>query len=252
MKSEIPRPTATDQLAVQAAIGSRALSLGGHDDFNQGQISWRRPGSEKFWIKAALTGFDEATPSTFVEAAIDTNAARDRMAPPELPLHQAVYEARQDVACIVHSHAPAGLVFGALDDELAPLTHEGAWLKQQVGRFDLTSNTVLDIAVGRAIARCLGDGMAVFLVNHGSVVVGKSVRHAVVFALMLERACRLQLDALATGRKFAVSSPADVDAKREFIFADLSIRSYWEHTMRRVLRNTPEAAEWQGRHSPFT
>jgi L-fuculose-phosphate aldolase len=90
----------------------------------------------------------------------------------------------------------------------------------------------------------LGRGIAVLLVNHGSMVVGKSIRHAVVYALMLERACRLQLDALATGREFATSSHVDVSAKRDFIFADLSIRSYWEHTCRRVLRKFPEAARW--------
>ncbi|TYL85821.1 class II aldolase/adducin family protein [Bradyrhizobium cytisi] len=235
---------AADAMSVQAAIGARALSLGGHDDFNQGQISWRRPGSSKFSIKGALVGFDEATPTNFVVACVDPGAERDKMAPPELPLHQAIYETRPDVSCIIHSHAPAGLVFGALNQELVPLTHEGAGLQRLVSRFELTSNTVLDMSVGRAIAACLGSGIAVFLVNHGSVVVGKSIRHAVVYALMLERACRLQLDALATGREFASSSDTDVVAKRDFIFADLSIRSYWEHTQRRVLRNSPEAAAW--------
>ncbi|MET0136654.1 MAG: class II aldolase/adducin family protein [Kibdelosporangium sp.] len=233
-----------DVLAVQAAIGARALSLGGHDDFNQGQISCRRPGSAQFLIKGALTGFDEAAPRDFVGASTDPDADRDRLAPPELPLHQAVYQARDDVNAVVHSHAPAGLVFGAIEDEIVPLTHEGALLCDEVNRFHLTSNTILDIAVGRAIAACLGGGVAVLLVNHGSVVVGKSVRHAVVFALMLERACRLQLDALATGREFSTSSAADVAAKRDFIFADLSIRAYWEHTRRKVRRSAPESVDW--------
>ena len=43
--------------ARQGAIGARALSTGGHDDFNQGQISCRRPGSDHFIIKGALVGF---------------------------------------------------------------------------------------------------------------------------------------------------------------------------------------------------
>ncbi|MBB4910650.1 class II aldolase/adducin family protein [Actinophytocola algeriensis] len=235
---------AVDPLATQAAIGARALSLGGHDDFNQGQISCRRPGAPTFLIKGALVGFDEATPHDFVSASADPVAEQDRLAPPETPLHQAIYEARADVNAIVHSHAPAGLVFGALDAELAALSHEGALLRAEVRRFGLTSNTVLDIGVARQIASCLDTGVAVLLVNHGSVVVGKSVRHAVVFALMLERACRLQLDALATRREFGTSSDEDVAAKRAFIFADLSVRSYWDHTRRRVRRTFPESAGW--------
>ncbi|MBF6352954.1 class II aldolase/adducin family protein [Nocardia higoensis] len=234
----------TSALVIQAAIGARALSSGGHDDFNQGQISVRRPGDGRFAIKGALVGFDEATPADFVDAAVDAAETPDPQAPPELPLHQAVYAARPDVAGIVHSHAPASLVFGALDADLVPLSHEGALLTGEVHRFHDTSNTVLTLDVGEGIAKTLDRGVGVFLVNHGSVVVGRSVRHAVVFALMLERACRLQLDALASGRPFATSNALDVAAKREYIFADLSVRSYWEHTRRRVHRLHPETTEW--------
>ncbi|NEW35465.1 class II aldolase/adducin family protein [Nocardia cyriacigeorgica] len=234
----------TSPLVIQAAIGSRALSAAGHDDFNQGQISCRRPGDSTFMIKGALTGFNEAAPDDFVRADLDPAQRPVTLAPPELPLHQAIYTARPEVAAIVHSHAPAGLVFGALDAELAPLSHEGALLAGSVHRFTDTSHTVLAMDVAAAIAETLDDGIAVFLVNHGSVIVGRSVRHAVVFALMLERACRLQLDALASGRSFSVSTPIDVDAKREYIFSDLSVRSYWEHTRRRVVREFPEAGQW--------
>ncbi|MEV0686315.1 class II aldolase/adducin family protein [Nocardia sp. NPDC050378] len=238
------QPSGADPLVVQAAIGARALSAHGHDDFNQGQISCRRPGSSRFMIKGALVGFDEASPAQFVDAGIDPGSEVDAQAPPELPLHQAIYAARPEIGGIVHSHAPAGLAFGTLDAELAPLSHEGALLAGSVHRFHDTSNTVLTREVGDAIAHCLHDGVAVFLVNHGGVVVGRSVRHAVVFALMLERACRLQLDVLATGRDYAVSTPVDVAAKRDFIFADLSVRSYWEHTRRRVERAHPETESW--------
>jgi L-fuculose-phosphate aldolase len=243
-EEELPAAAAAHPLAVQAAVGARMLSLGGHDDFNQGQVSCRRPGSAEFFIKGALTGFDEAAPQDFVVGRVDPAGPLDRLAPPEIPLHQAVYEARPDVNCVVHTHSPAALVFGALQEDLVPLSHEGALLHNEVHRFTLTSNTILDISVGRAIAVTLGGGLGAFLVNHGSVVVGKSVRHAVIFALMLERACRLQLDALASGRDFATSTELDVAAKREFIFADLSIRAYWEHARRRVLRIFPESRNW--------
>ncbi|MEU6564539.1 class II aldolase/adducin family protein [Nocardia nova] len=231
-------------LVRQAALGARALSSGGHDDFNQGQISCRRPGSPQFMIKAAQVGFDEAAPPHFVAADIDPESPPAADAPPELPLHQAIYARRPDIGAIVHSHAPAGLVFGALPVDLDPISHEGALFSGRVHRFHDTSNTVLDIGVGAAIARRLGDGIAVLLVNHGTVVVGRSVRHAVVFALMLERSCRLQLDALATRLPYSTSDAADIAAKHEFIFADLSVRSYWEHTRRRVRREHSDTEDW--------
>lgn len=217
-----------------AVSGARILSRNGHDDFNQGQISFRRPGADEFHIKQAQMGFNEVGESDFVQAGISGDSAPDRLAPPELPLHQAVYRARPDVGCIVHSHARACLAFGALERDIEPISHEGALFQGDVAHFTETSNTVLEQEVGAAIARALGDGIAVFLVNHGSVVVGKSIRHAVVFATMLERAADIQLRLLATGLPYSISDALDVKAKREFIFADLSVRSYWDHAVRQL------------------
>jgi L-fuculose-phosphate aldolase len=233
-----------NQLLVQASIASHALSLNGHDDFNQGQVSVRRPQHANFFIKSANLGFDEAHPDGFVEASVDHTVVPNPQAPPELPLHQAIYRARPDVNGIVHSHAPAGLVFGALDQGISAIGHEGAMLEGQVAHFSATSNTVLNIDMANSIAEVLDSNVAVFLVNHGSIVVGKSIKHAVIFAIMLERACRLQLDALATDLPYKTSSEDDIVAKRDFIYSDLSIRSYWEHMERAVARRVPEVQSW--------
>ncbi|QMU74088.1 class II aldolase/adducin family protein [Streptacidiphilus sp. P02-A3a] len=220
------------------------LSLDGHDDFNQGQISARMPGSATFYIKNALCGFDEATPDQVVAASTDPDAPVDPLAPPELPLHQAIYRARPDVNGIVHSHAPHTLVFGATDLAVRPVSHEGAYFQDRLAVFTATSNTVLDQATGEAIADSLGDANGVLLRNHGGVVVGRSVRHAAVFAQVLERACRLQLLAEQSGLPYHSSSAEDVQLKRDYIYADLSVRSYWDYAVRRVARSSPEARDW--------
>ncbi len=232
------------RLLAQLCYGARMLSLDGHDDFNQGQISARMPGAPSFLIKNALCGFDEADPEHTVSAAVDHTVEAPPTAPPELPLHQAIYRARPDVNGIVHSHAPYTLLFGATELRLRPVSHDGSYFTDSVAVFTHTSNTVLDIETGDLIAKELGAGDAVFLRNHGGVVVGKSVRHAAVLAQVLERACRLQLLAEGAGVPYAWSTEQDVAGKREFIYADLSIRSYWDYAVRRVARHWPEAAQW--------
>ncbi|GLZ29306.1 hypothetical protein Lesp02_14960 [Lentzea sp. NBRC 105346] len=236
--------TVPARLAAQLAFGARMLSLDGHDDFNQGQISARMPGSDTFFIKNALCGFDEATPEQVVAASVHPDAPIDPLAPPELPLHQAIYRARPDVNGIVHSHAPHTLVFGATDLPVRPISHEGAHFVDRLGLFTDTSNTVLDQETGEAIAKALDNGEGVLLRNHGGVVIGKSVRHAAVFAQVLERACRLQLLAEQSGQPYHYSTDTDVALKRDFIYADLSVRSYWDYAVRRVARVWPEAAGW--------
>lgn len=237
-------PRVPVRLAGQIAAGARMLSLDGHDDFNQGQISARVPHSDTFFIKNALCGFDEATPDQVVAASVDPDAPVDPLAPPELPLHQAIYRARPDVNGIVHSHAPHTLVFGATDLELRPVSHDGAHFTGALALFTRTSNTVLDQETGEAIAESLGEAEGILLRNHGGVIVGKSVRHAAVFAQVLERACRLQLLAEQSGVPYTWATDTDVALKRDFIYADLSVRSYWDYAVRRVQRVWPEATTW--------
>lgn len=243
-------PTATlsrveTNLQIMIATAARSLSLGGHDDFNQGQVSARIPGTGRFLIKGAVTGFAECRPEDVVAAEVDPGAPRHRLAPPELVLHQAVYAARPDVNAIVHSHAPYTLVFGATDLELRAVSHDGAMFEGRVPRYTLTSNTILDLPVAESVAVALGDAPAALLRNHGGVVVGKSLRHATVLAHLLERACHLQLLAEQVPGGYHSSGAADVAAKRAFNFADLSIRSYWDFCAGQVAARWPETASWR-------
>ncbi|HEX8095631.1 class II aldolase/adducin family protein [Jatrophihabitans sp.] len=235
---------AEHRLVTQCAIGSRSLSLGGHDDFNQGQISARMPGSQDFFIKAAVTGFDECSPGDVLRACVDPDAERHPLLPPEVVLHQAIYAARPDVNSIVHSHAPNTLVLGATDLEIRAISHDGAMFQDRTPRFTLTSNTIIELEVARAVAGALGASPAALLRNHGGLTVGRSVRHAVVFAHLLERAAMLQLLAERVPGGYHSSDDADIAAKREFNFSDLSLRSYWDHCVSQVRRRWPEVTEW--------
>jgi L-fuculose-phosphate aldolase len=232
------------RLAANLALASRVLSAGGHDDLNQGQISARLPGSERFLIKGALTGFDEARPTDMVCASVDAEPLPDPAAPPELPLHQATYAARPDVNAIVHSHAPYSLVFGATSWELHPISHDGAYFAGRLPRFTATSNTVLDLETGESIAAALGDAPALLLRNHGGLIVGRSVREATVLALILERAARLQVMAESTGAAYSHASAEDVRRKREFVYSGTAIKAYWDYCVRRVKAQQRETLEW--------
>jgi L-fuculose-phosphate aldolase len=237
------------QLATAIALGGRILHMDGHDDINQGQVSARMPGNtDDFLIKQVLSGFDEVTPREIVRCSMNHLDRAHPLAPPEIPLHQAIYAARGDVNAIVHTHALHSLVFGALDVELSPISHEGACFDGRYSVFKGTSHTVLTIEVGSEIAASLGTGQAVFLRNHGVVVVGKTVRDAIVLATVLERACEVQLQVLATGRSFAVSSAEDVSRKKEFIFGPMSTRAFWDYKVRKLLREHggTDDLEWCG------
>jgi L-fuculose-phosphate aldolase len=227
---------AEKKLAINLAYSSRILSNFGHDDFNQGQVSARIPGSDKFLIKRALSGFSEANPEDMIEAHIKNNMPPSKDAPPELPLHLAIYESRSDVNAIIHSHAPYSLIFGATDLELRPISHDAACFIGKTSRFLGTSNTVLDIQTGREISSDLGQNNIIFLRNHGGVIVSKSLKEATVYSLLLERACKLQIIAESLCSKYSSSSFDDIEKKQSYIYSDMSINSYWDYSVRELKR----------------
>lgn len=223
-----------EDLIERLAFASRILSIEGHDDFNQGQVSARIPKKDYFFIKKAIVGFSEAKPSDMVKAYPDVEKHSSPLSPPELPLHQAIYAVRPDVNAIIHSHAPYSLIFGATNMPLKPISHDGAFFKDRIGRFDKTSQTILTIDIGNKVAEALGQLPALFLQNHGVLVVGKSLREATILALILERACKLQIIAESTGHEYSISSDTDVKGKQDYIYGDTSIKTYWDYSVRRI------------------
>lgn len=86
--------------------------------------------------------------------------------------------------------------------------------------------------LGRELAQALGDARALFLVGHGIVAVGSTVANAVTTAVLFERACRLQILALAAGEVAPeLRSPGARYAHTE---SDRYLLRTWEHLLRRV------------------
>jgi L-fuculose-phosphate aldolase len=236
---------AQERLLSNIALASRILSLTGHDDLNQGQVSARLPGSGGYFIKNATCGFNETTPGTIVPASLEPDVKPHRLVPPELPLHHAIYRARPDVNAIVHSHSPYALIFGALDLEIRPVSHDGAYFTGRLPRYTRTSHTVLEDTIGNEIASALGPCPAILLRNHGAVIAGRSIREACVLAQLLERACMIQVIAESTRVPYHHSSPEDVAKKRDYIYSDTAIKTYWEYGVRTVKERWPEASDWK-------
>lgn len=242
--TEQPLSKAAARLAVNLAFASRVLSINGHDDLNQGQVSARMPGCETFLIKRAVAGFNEATPEDMIRAHVDPRQPVDPKAPPELPLHQAIYGRRQDVNAIVHSHSPYALVFGATDLALLPVSHDGACFQGRIHRFTGTSHTVLTLDTGLEVAEALGDGAAVLMRNHGALIAARTLREAAVLGLVLERACRIQLMAEGVGVPYHVSDIRDVRRKQAYIYEESSMRFFWDYCVRAVKERWPESRNW--------
>jgi ribulose-5-phosphate 4-epimerase/fuculose-1-phosphate aldolase len=103
-----------------------------------------------------------------------------------------------------------------------------------VPRFTRTTGLITTPELGHAVAEALGAQHALFLVKHGLVTVGRDVPDAVVRAVLLERACAIQLKVRGHGGWPTWSPPAEALAKRESIYPPQARRDVWDYLVRRV------------------
>jgi HCOMODA/2-hydroxy-3-carboxy-muconic semialdehyde decarboxylase len=140
-----------------------------------------------------------------MEYDLDDNAidARGRTSYLERFIHSEIYKARPDVQSIVHSHSPAVIPFSVSDVPLRPVSHMAGFLVREAPVFEIrsaggdeTDMLIRDQALGAALARTLDQGTVALMRGHGNVVVGLSVRTAVLHAIYTDLNARLQSEAL--------------------------------------------------------
>ena len=218
------------------ALGCRILGVEGHGDLVWGHLSARDPDGHGVWMKAATFGFDEITEDRVVLVSPHGDVlAGDGRRHAEYPIHTEVVRARDDVGAVVHTHAPSAIAFGSLETPLLPLSHEGTlFVPPDIARFTLTGDLILTAELGRALAGSLADRNAVLLINHGIVTAGPDVPTAVMTAILLERACRMQLAAMSGGQIRRWSGDDEALSKRANCYSPPLLRQAWEYLVRRL------------------
>lgn len=184
----------TQSVREQVAWACRILALEGYADLTLGHVSARPAGGETVYIKRKGVALDEVEPDDVVP--LDDPAATLHL---ETVLHTEVYALRPDVGAIVHGHPPYATAFGATTAGLELLTHDAVLFTHGVSFFEDTAELITEREQGHAVAEALGAHRAVILRNHGVVVADKDVRWAVLSAITLERAIRLQSIASTLG-----------------------------------------------------
>jgi len=222
-------------LAVRA---SRALAAAGQADMVWGHASVRDPDGRGAWMKSAGWGLEEVDPGKVVLVGPDGSVLEG--AGPrhiEYPIHTEIMAARPEVGSVVHTHSPAACAFAALDVPLRPLDHAGSlFCYPDIPSFTLTGGLIKTASLGAALADALGGARACLMPQHGIVAVGPDAPAAVMTAVLLDRACRTQLTAMAAGPLRRWGGEQDTVAKSADVWSGRQLQAGWEYLLRRTVR----------------
>jgi L-ribulose-5-phosphate 4-epimerase len=226
----------TPPLRTLVSLACRVLGAVDQGDLIWGHVSARDPEGRGVWMKASGLGFEEVTPEDVLLVSWDggvlDGAGRRHV---EYPIHTEVMRAREDVGSVVHTHSPAAVALGALGVPLRAISHEAnLFVPPDVARFTQTGDLITTAELGRGVAAALGDRNACLLVNHGVVVAAADVQTATVTAYLLDRACRMQLTAMAAGGWATWSSREESQDKREHCYSAPMLHGAWDYLVRRL------------------
>lgn len=219
------------------------LDADGQSSGIAGHLTARLPGQRTFWSHRFGLGFEEVTSGDLIEADFDLKTVTgEGRVNPTLNIHTQIYEVRPDVTCIIHTHAKNGLALGACGSTLEPVVQSGALFYQDIAFLDEYEGIVLGKSEGDTIAEALGGRRGILLKNHGALVVGDSVRTAVISTQMLEFAAEVQLKAMAAGKLSPLPDAAARQAK-QFLLSKSVMDQRWAHQCRRVQKQRPFLAQ---------
>jgi ribulose-5-phosphate 4-epimerase/fuculose-1-phosphate aldolase len=214
--TEISRPTTDEDPAEEARLRRelaavyRLIAHFRMTDLIYNHISVRLPGPEhRFLLNPYGLLYEEITASNLVIVGLDGQLVTDgpwKVNPAGFVIHSAIHEAREDALCVLHTHTKAGGAVAAQQHGLLPLNQMSLQFYDRVAYHDY-EGIALSVAEKARLVADLGAKPVMILRNHGLLTVGATPGQAFLRMFYLERACEIQVDALAGGAPLVTPPP---------------------------------------------
>lgn len=230
-----------DDIKHQMIWAGKVLVAEGQDDFTRGHISFRLPADpSRFFMKPHSVGLDEITLDNILTIDLDGNVvAGTARRHSEVYIHSEIFKQRPDVHCVIHAHPPFCVALSATGRPLRAYSQPGALYHEALGVYSDTINLIRTPEMGAGVAKALGPHRAVLLKNHGIVTAGATIAEAVVGAIMLENAARVQMIAEAAGDPAPEFPRADIEKLKSDIGRPEQFAINFEYLVRRAKRREP-------------
>lgn len=216
------------------AYTCQIIAASGHEAGLAGQISARSERVGAYWTLRFGLGFDEATPSDFIEVGPDLETLNgDGMANPATRFHLWVYNGRPDINSMVHAHSPwvsalvaarQPLVVAQMD--MTPFHNDCVFLADWPGVPIADQEGVL-------ISAALGKKRSIILAHHGYLTTGNNVEEATYLAVYLERAARMQMRARVYGDLTPVPSHLAQEA-HDYLLQPSIVKGTFDYWCRQI------------------
>ena len=194
------------QVRQDLAACYRAFVHYGWTDLIYTHLSARVPGhDDQYIINPYGLLFQEITASNLIKVDFDGNVLSG-----DYPfndaghaIHTAILKARPDVNVALHSHTRAGMAVSCMKCGLLPLTQQANEMNSIVcyHPYGVASHNEEEC---RLLGVDMADKWIMIMQNHGLLSVGRNVGEAFYHLYMVENACKVQVDVMASGAEMVI------------------------------------------------
>jgi ribulose-5-phosphate 4-epimerase/fuculose-1-phosphate aldolase len=187
---------------VQLAAAYRIFDYLGWTELIYNHITLRLPGPERhFLINPFGLRYAEVTASNLVKIDLEGRLVGESawpVNPAGFTIHGAIHAGIPGAHCVMHTHTTAGMAVACSQAGLSMSNFYSAQLHGKVAYHDFEGITV-HADEGPRLIRDIGDRPAVILRNHGLLAWADTLPRAFAILWLLNRACEIQLAAMAIG-----------------------------------------------------
>ena len=154
--------------------------------YTSGNVSARDPETGYVVIKPSGVLFENLTPESIVVVDLDGNIIEGNFKPSvDTISHLYVYQHRDDINGMVHTHSPYATSFAITGEPLGMYTTTSAAVfGGEVPISDFA--TIGEEEIGKEIVEKIGTSNAILIRNHGVFTIGESYQQALKYAIVLE------------------------------------------------------------------
>jgi len=218
-----------DLFRTEVVWGAKTIFKKGLVDTGEGNVSVRYGKKEELFITPSFNNYETLTEEQIVHMNFDgTPLSKGKLPSTEAKMHSLIYKSRSKVHSVIHTHSPHATML-SVNQMSIPIIME-----EQIvflgGSIDISSfGEAHTEEVGETALKALGIKNGALLANHGVIVCGKSIEHAVKFAELVEKLAKIYWGALQVGKPNVITADQGVKFNRLFE----SLFSNYPRTMRK-------------------
>ena len=197
-----------ERLRLDVVSGAKTIYQGDLVEAGEGNVSVRVPNREEILVTPTFNKYHDLRKEDIVRMKFDGTVLSGKRGPSsEYRLHVAVYQARPRANAVIHTHSPYATMMSAARRIIPILIEEQVIFLGGSVRVSPFTPAHTD-AIGENALKTMGTANGVLMANHGVLVCGRSMDHAVKMAELVEKLAWIHYGASQLGGTNEISGSA--------------------------------------------